>query len=378
MLNDVLYGAPLDSDRLIAQVCHRTGLEGFDPRYGDVVEALGELIESVRRVDELGWRQRLLLLNELRLLLDRRARIELAVPTLRGVDRPVAPVFVVGLPRSGTTHLHRLLALHPDLRAPRYWELRDPVPPAPGTKDNRQRRAERELRVAMGIVPGYHRIHPMAADEPEECIIATVHSFLSVSLTERVRVPDFLRWLLAQDLMPSWRLHRLVLQVLDEADPGAGPSRRWALKAPEHLFSLDGLLRTYPDARIVWIHRDPVEVAPSACNLTAQTRRFVGPVQDPQVIGREWLSLWAEAVSRAAAVRAARPEAFLDVSYAALRNDPRRLLDGIRSWLQLPGDPHDALIAAKLSSTARPPRSHELSLGHFGLTAQQVSGLRVD
>src|SRR5215469_3914217 len=237
----------------------------------DGFHILHETYETEARLNRLG--RIFTRYQTLRLLANRR-RIEEALrrsPDITAV--PVArPIVITGLPRTGTTLLHRLLAQDPAHRAPVSWELYHPArTPARG----RRPRDARILGLAIAMLgfdlmtPGLRGIHELGAHLPEECIIAHAHSFLSFSFTFSHFVPSYRAWLEQQHLGPAYSFHKRFLQYLQS---GWAPER-WVLKAPSHLFGLDALLATYPDACIVQAHRDPLAVLGSVTSFVVALRR---------------------------------------------------------------------------------------------------------
>lgn len=184
-----------------------------------------------------------------------------------------APLFVAGAPRTGTTILHTLLAADPAHRVPLGWELLRPVPPPspePARRDADPRigLADRELVLPQTVVSGLLSIHAYGGRKPKECLSAMSFAFRSEELTARYHVPSFERWLFAQDPGPAYRMHRLVLQILQRRRPGSA----WVLKSPVHLEALPTLFQTYPDARVAITHRDPLQLLASLTDLIASLR----------------------------------------------------------------------------------------------------------
>lgn len=259
-----------------------------------------------------------LLANRLRLVEDRRSRDDIASQEIR------RPLFLTGLPRAASTLLHGLLDQDPTNRVPLHWEMVYPSPPperASYTTDCRIAIAEREVRWFQRLQPRIRRIHPLGARLPEECLIITSLSMQSFQFQTTHHVPSYNAWLEAQDLRPCYEWHRRVLQHLQSRCPG----ERWVLKTPAHLFGLPALFAAYPDARVVVLHRDPVEVAASVASLTTALRSAFSSAVDPVAVARETTARWASAVDRASADRdagCAPAERFLDIRYTDLRRDP--------------------------------------------------------
>jgi hypothetical protein len=324
-------------ESLLDAARRETGLDDFGPT--SFVEPLRLLLESMEAEARLNLMGRLatrhdlvhLLANRLRLEEDRKRNPGIADEEIR------RPIFITGLPRTGTTLLHSLLALDPASRVPLTWETIYPSPPPEtGTywTDPRIRRVSGQIRWFHRLVKGFNRIHPVDASLPEECLVITSHSFLSFQFETTHRVPSYLEWLEAQDLRPSYEAHRRFLQHLQWRCPG-----RWVLKAPAHMFGFESLFSVYPDACVVMTHRDPIEVAASNASLTATLRSAFSDEIDPLEVGPECSRRWAEGMSRALRSRdhdCAPEERFLDLYYDDLVANPIGAVRKVYSHFDLP------------------------------------------
>jgi hypothetical protein len=291
-----------------------------------------------------------------------------------GIDRPV---FVTGLPRTGTTALHRLLTADPASQGLEVWlaQVPQPRPPRPTWPDN---------PVFQLIQAGFSRhheehpefmgVHYMAADQVEECWQLLQQSMRSISFETLAHVPGYSAWLRGQDWTGAYLRHRRNLQMIGLHDA----DRRWVLKNPSHLFALDALLAVYPDALIIQTHRAPQTAIASACSLAAHAAAGWSPVFAGAVIGRTQLDLWARGLSLFTAERARHDQArFHDVYYDDLVADPVGTVEAIyqRFGLDLTGEAADAirsLAAASAPSRAGPVAAHQYRLEDFGLTGEQV------
>ncbi|HEY1856529.1 sulfotransferase family protein [Acidocella sp.] len=203
-----------------------------------------------------------------------------------------APIFILGLPRSGTTFLHSLLAEDHDNQVPRNWQTI-----YPGQRPNdfdpqadpRARTVDKQLKMFAGLAPGFAGMHPITADSPQECSEITAHVFQSLRFDTTFRVPSYLHWLEVHGHREAFEFHKRFLQYLQ-----AGVPSRWVLKCPDHTFSLDAILEVYPDARFVVVHRDPIAVLGSVAHLTEVLRKpFLNNI-DPAEIGAQVGSRWIE------------------------------------------------------------------------------------
>jgi Sulfotransferase family len=188
------------------------------------------------------------LLTNLLILRDR----ELADPTI--LERPVSqPIFVLGMPRSGSSFLHLLLAEDDASFAPRCWQAIYPYPdhPASGRRAG-PRKVQHQIDFFHRLAPDLHNVHPFDALTPQECTEFTAHAFRSLRFETIYHVPSYKRWLQQAGHVQGYRTHRRFLQHL------LGPrTMRWVLKCPDHVFAMEALREVYPDARVIFTHRDP-------------------------------------------------------------------------------------------------------------------------
>jgi Sulfotransferase family len=285
------------------------------------------------------------------------------------------PVFVTGLPRSGTTALHRLLTADPAHQGLELWlaEMPQPRPPRDTWPANplfaRIQAAYERHHVEH---PEFMGVHYIAADQVEECWQLLRQSLRSISYESLAHVPGYSAWLQLQDWTGAYRRHRQNLQLIGLPDAG----RRWVLKNPSHLFALDALLEVYPDALIVQTHREPATAIASVCSLAAHATDGWSGTFTGKVIGADQLELWARGVEAFAAARTSHDQAqFYDVSYDDFVADPIGTVAGVYQHFGLPlteaaaGAMRD-LQTGSAAGSARP--AHRYSLTDFGLTAGQV------
>jgi hypothetical protein len=232
------------------------------------------------------------------------------------------PLFVTGLPRSGTTLMHRLLSLDPAGRPLLFWEALEPAPaPRPETHrtDRRILRVQKSVALLRRLAPQMAAAHLYEAETPEEDNNLFAHGFAAGMLGFMFDVPDYVKWLQQQDLLSGYEYLRNQIQLLS----WHFPRRTWVLKSPAHLFGLDSLLAVFPDARVVVLHRDPAQVMPSLCSLASSFRAIVSDKVDPSRLGAEMTEAMAVGADRAVTVRGSTdPDRFCDLSYPDLVHDP--------------------------------------------------------
>lgn len=236
--------------------------------------------------------------TQLRLAAALRARPDLLeVP----IERPVV---VIGMPRTGTTILHELLALDPTNRCPLSWEVAKPFPAqsasTPGGADPRIAAVAREFAFSERLMPGLQSMHRIGATLPQECVGITAFVFSSMQYPTIWHIPSYQRWLhQACDHGPVYAFHRRILQYLQDGKPGL----RWVLKSPAHLWQLPALLAAYPDARLVQTHRDPLAIVSSLASMLSVMRSAYSARVDREAIAREWLDECANALDASLAAR---------------------------------------------------------------------------
>jgi hypothetical protein len=313
----------LEESALYEAAESRTGL--LDLGEGSFREPLRKLLKSIESEARLHPVGRFITRERLVSTLANRMRVADALrrePAIRErrVDRPIV---IVGLPRTGTTLLHRLLASDRRIRSLASWEALSPVRlPGDDGDVQRMRMAETSERALAFMAPDFFAVHPIDAHAPEEDVLLLDLSFRSTVAESTLRVPTFSRWLEEQDQRPAYRMLEDVLRVL-EHERRASTHERWVLKTPHHLEWLDVLLEVFPDATLVWTHRELGEVVPSFCSMLAHARGVFSDHVDAREIGRSWgLGKGVRMVERALEVRQRRPDRFVDVRYEDLVRDP--------------------------------------------------------
>ncbi len=284
------------------------------------------------------------------------------------------PVFVTGLPRTGTTALHRLLTADPAHQGLEMWltEVPQPRPPRESWATNPvfgyiQAGFERH-HVSY---PEFLAVHYMAADQVEECWQLLRQSMRSVSYECLAHLPRYSSWLRDQDWADAYRRHRRNLQLIGLPDR----ERRWVLKNPSHLFALDALLDVYPDALVIQTHRAPQLAIASVCSLAAQASAGWSATFRGEVIGRDQLETWARGLDRFTEARAARdPAQFYDVGYDGFVADPIGTVEAAYGYfgLTLTEPALAAMRALHQQSTGAARPAHHYALADFGLTGEQV------
>jgi len=285
-----------------------------------------------------------------------------------------APFVILGLPRTGTTLLSFLLDLDPRSRSLLQWEADALAPPptlAGVAEDPRIAATARKLARLHAINPAISAMHPMGATLPTECVTLFMLDFRSLLVATQAPVPSYGRWLEKAPVRSTYAIHKLVLQTLQASIP----TGRWSLKTPQHLWHLEALREAYPDARLIWTHRDPVKVVASTASLNATFFRSTCRRVDPAQVGVDWAHQLHLAVSRGVAHDGAqsRPGWCCHVHYALLRRDPVEAVRRICAHFDEDLDPlHVKRMRAWLRQRRADTGRHRYRLEDFGLLAPEL------
>jgi hypothetical protein len=282
-------------------------------------------------------------------------------------------VFVIGLPRTGSTVLSQLLALNAETRYLRRWEAAEPCPPPDVTcpQDPRIEQAAARIEHFERVVPKHSEVLPRSGpNDVEEDHALLEFSFVSPGWEGAFRCPSYMDWLLSDEdhLSDGWRYHRRILKLLQ----WRWPAKRWLLGAPTHTLSIDALDRTYPDARFVWTHRDPAAVIASVCSLLTMVREAFVTNPEPAELGPVLCRNWAQGVGRALRFRdRVGDERFFDVAHREQLRDPLGTVCELHDWLGWPMSPS---LEADVSRwrEEKPRGVHRPDPADFGIDADDV------
>jgi hypothetical protein len=321
-----ILGRPLNAEEMLDLARRQSGLSDFgdlsfvDPLHRFLRSCADEASLSLVGRMAARWDTTRFLTNLLRL-----RDAEHREPAI--LDQQLKrPIFITGLPRSGTTFLHRLLLQDPDNRAPRVWQTIYPYPAGRG-RDRRAARVARQLRAFERLAPEFRALHPLQAESPQECSEITAHVFRSLRFDTTYRIPSYRSWLDGAGHLPAYRFHKRFLQHLQHQH-GAG---QWVVKCPDHLFALDAIRAVYPDARLVFVHRDPVKVLLSVAKLTEVVRRPFTRRLDLREIGTQESARWLAGTQQMIAVGndAGLAEAVHHVHYKDLVANPLGTIEAL-------------------------------------------------
>jgi hypothetical protein len=373
------WGDSFDEERLLGSARRATGSDDFGSE--PFLEPLRVLLDSLRAapLNDLGA---MIMRGTLLRSLSQRLRAEhwwSAHPEI--LDEPIAaPIVVVGMMRSGTTLLQRVLASDPRFACAYGWEVGEPSPRPgwdPDAPDPRIADAEAREEQMRTFATELFAIHPTYVHEAEEEIVFLADAFLSHIPEASCDVPRYRAWIDTQDFAPAYRWLRRMLQLLQwqKRQRGEAP-RPFILKTPAHLGYLETLLGEFPDAHIVHTHRDPVDVIPSGASLNTTLWRTHCDAVDPHEVGRQWIERMGWSCDRAVAARDRIPAGQVsDVAFVDAVADPIGTAASVLAAVDL--ELTDDAVAAMETWIAQDAKRdalpvHRYSAADFGLTAEQI------
>lgn len=367
-----------DAAQLIQEAEETTGLSDWgDIPFRDGLEALVDSFnrESVtfglrKGVAELEREDILRPLQQrLRLLNDRRKNGAIED------EKIIRPIFIVGMPRTGTTHVHRLLSLDPDSRSPAAWEIMFPSPPPESVNYDTDPRIEKAARflAAVGMSDKHFAaMHSFGAKLPQECQHIFKYTFRSTSHSGWVQKPSFDRWLGQCDMKPAYLFHKMFLQNLQ----WHCPATRWVLKSPQHPLHIPELLSVYPDALVVLTHRDPRHVMPSLLSVM-ETLRGIGQItSDSAWEFEKWTTLLPKGYDAIEKLRAQSEyrNTFVDIQFDDLMADP---VEEVAKVYNVAGIPFSTRMEQRISQfMLENPRGakglHHYNIEKYGFTNADI------
>jgi hypothetical protein len=320
---------PIPAASLISRAQSLTGLTDFGDL--EIAEPLARLLDACVSESHLSLIGRLATRWDMVRFLSNLLRMHAAEQAEPRILKQIIrkPIIITGLPRSGTTFLHRLMLEDPANRAPLVWETIYPFPDDARSgrrTGTRPARVARQLRAFEALAPDFRALHPLDATSPQECSEITAHVFRSLRFDTTYHIPSYRGWLDGDPghHLPAYRFHKRFLRHLAYQDPPSLNARRWVLKCPEHLFALGAIRAVYPDARLVFVHRDPVRVLASQARLTEVLRRPFTRSLDRTSLGQHESTRWLDGTRRmiAAGDDAGLPDPVCHVHHLDLISDP--------------------------------------------------------
>ncbi|MFN3469060.1 MAG: sulfotransferase family protein [Novosphingobium sp.] len=369
--------APLfDRETLLSAACERTGLSDFgdtwflEPmdRYIAAANAEGKLTEA----GFAGQTEAIVkgLASRLRMVEDIKRH-----PEILDEEVEVAAI-ILGLPRTGSTIFHRLLASAPGMTAIRWYEAQNyaPLPgDEPGNPKARRAYAQKMIEGWLNLSPELASIHPLDPDAPDEEIIILGQLFITTMVEAMTFVPSFAKWLNSYDQSKGYADLKTILKYLQWQDPSRR-GRKWILKSPQNLPYTDVIAEAFPDAVLVMTHRDPLEVVPSYVSMEAALYKL-NSVHSDEAVGAFWFPRLAEWMQRFEEARARiGEERFIDIDYREVAREPLKQATRVLAHIGIAiDDKIEAALAEFMAGNKREQRPmHDYSLARFGLNEAEV------
>lgn len=309
-------------DTIHAGAVEATGLDDFGP--DDYVEGLHRVLNGLDEEEGIADEARQGVLGLLITALAERLRTQESWrrhPQYRDVAI-TAPIVITGIPRTGTTALHRLMACDPQFQGIERWLSSSPMPRPPreswsGTPEFQA--CEAQVQVLLESMPGFTDVHELDPREVDECLELLKQNFVSNYFPSMLGIPQYREWWFTADELPSYRRYADILRLIGLNDQ----DKRWLLKNPGHVWGIDSLLTVFPDALVIQTHRNPVKTLPSVARVLEMPRSmYHGSNLDPRSIGPSEAELWRRAIDRTEDARKRHPDSFFDVRQGDFRQDP--------------------------------------------------------
>jgi hypothetical protein len=366
----------LSVQTLLANAVAKAGHDQFGDRW--FLEPLGVLVDALNseaQLSEMGLnmterRLTALLVDRLRL-----RQLQADHPEILDVDVKVVAE-ICGLPRTGSTLLHRLLSASPQLTSTLSWECSYPLPfpDESAEAEIRKGKAKKMMEMFLELSPDFGDIHTVVWDGPEEDILLLDRTFTAMSFDSFYWIPTYGIWLRGYDQSKAYGELREWLQVLQWQDPSRA-GKQWVLKSPHHLTAANTTLDAFPDCKIVMTHRSPTSAVPSYASMVSAMTAQYSDKGDPVLIGQYWSDRFRECLTAFDAVRTARPDRFIDVPFKATVAEPLDTVQSVMAQLGLEVTPADLKAFEDYLEVNRAEKhgSHSYTAEDFGLSTEQLT-----
>ena len=323
----------IEAEAIISKTKSKAGFSGSIPK---AEEGLRILVKSIHKDGKPNPFGALAIKGLLERILYGRYKIEQEIAKNPWIeDQEIKePVFIIGMPRTGTTILHAILHEDPAHRAPLAWECLLPYPAATpeNFRNNEQLTTiKKEFSQLFKLVPDFRRKHYMEADSPQECLGITAFDFNSFQYSAQLYLGSYMKWVSEEsDMLGTMRFHKRFLQYLQS---GGVKGDRWLLKSPVHLRRLPEIFEVYPDAKIIMTHRGPADIVSSTASLISSVRTLYSDREDPHVTGREQADLWSNYFNRFVDARNSldKEEQIIDLKFEDFVKDQMATIERIYS-----------------------------------------------
>jgi hypothetical protein len=365
----------LDSKQIINAAKNQTNLEYFgNPLFLEGFECLVQSINEEADLNDIGMeaqQHRLIgiLVNLLRIENACIQHPEILTEEIK------SPVVIVGLPRTGSTMTHRLLASDPRHTAMLWWEGRYPAMldnEDRGHPNERMEMGKAEVEAVMQASPEALTIHPWDYKGADEEILLLEHTFFSTVPESFMRLPTYSKWVESQDHIHAYAQLKIMLQYLQWQNPGRD-KKRWVLKSPHHLGFIDKLLKIFPDSKVIQTHRDPLKTVPSFCSMCSNLFEPLTNSYNKNAIGHHWAHKLAKVLNHCMEVSNSNKENFLNLEFQKMIKDPILEMEQVYKFIDedFTDQAENAMNAWK-EENQHEMGAHQYSLEEFGLESSFI------
>jgi len=366
----------INANEIIDQAKSETGLSDLgEPLFSEGLNRLIDSINNEANLNEIGIQAQPIRIQG---LLSNRLRFEEDLKKFPEIldQQIIAPIVIVGLPRTGSTMTHRLLASDPNHTAMLWWEGRYPAL-LPGEKrgdiEARMELGKAEVDAVVAASPEALDIHPWDYKGADEEILLLEHNFLSTVPESFMALPSYSKWIEEQDHTLAYEDLKKFIQYLQWQNPGR-EKKRWVLKSPHHLGFIDKMISVFPDAKIIQTHRDPIKTVPSFCSMCANLFEPLTTNFDKVFIGKHWSNKLTRALNHCMNISEQHPDNFLDLEFLNMIKDPIDEMKKIYEFIgESFGEKTEVAMEAWREENKHEMGAHKYSLEEYDLTESQIN-----
>lgn len=366
----------INANEILDQAKSETGLSDLgEPLFFEGLNRLVDSINNEASLNEIGIQAQPIRIQG---LLSNRLRFEEDLKRFPEIldQEIIAPIVIVGLPRTGSTMTHRLLASDPNHTAMLWWEGRYPAL-LPGEKrgdiEARMELGKAEVDAVVAASPEALDIHPWDYKGADEEILLLEHNFLSTVPESFMALPSYSEWIEEQDHTLAYEDLKKFIQYLQWQNPGR-EKKRWVLKSPHHLGFIDKMISVFPDAKIIQTHRDPIKTVPSFCSMCANLFEPLTTNFDKVFIGKHWSNKLTRALNHCMNISEQHPDNFLDLEFLNMIKDPIDEMKKIYEFIgESFGEKTEVAMEAWREENKHEMGAHKYSLEEYDLTESQIN-----
>ena len=366
----------INANEILDQAKSETGLSDLgEPLFFEGLNRLIDSINNEANLNEIGIQAQPIRIQG---LLTNRLRFEEDLKKFPVIldQEIIAPIVIVGLPRTGSTMTHRLLASDPNHTAMLWWEGRYPAL-LPGEKrgdiEARMELGKAEVDAVVAASPEALDIHPWDYKGADEEILLLEHNFLSTVPESFMALPSYSKWIEEQDHTLAYEDLKKFIQYLQWQNPGR-EKKRWVLKSPHHLGFIDKMISVFPDAKIIQTHRDPIKTVPSFCSMCANLFEPLTTNFDKVFIGKHWSNKLTRALNHCMNISEQHPDNFLDLEFLNMIKDPIDEMKKIYEFIgESFGEKTEVAMEAWREENKHEMGAHKYSLEEYDLTESQIN-----